>query len=479
MMTETRSQQSASRLMPAGPEGRKRKSDPVLIRAVQTMGMAGALLGLLLYGWLTASGETLDRRQSLSVASEAGRAAAEGDLARIEAVAVSTAPFLVAALQEGAAPLQLRTLRAEISARLTATPVTAIIVFGHNGQAVAAFGQVPADAAGAITPQSTSRKAGSELLNLEFVRISDRRAAFYSQVLLADGTRQPVAFILRTGAFRAALDMGSVGGAGWRSAILNRDGDTVLAGHGEAGVFSGADAALAREALGWAPLYQDASPATGRITGHQDRTFVETRLVGGGMLQIAYLAEEASALAAFTSNRAQLIVLFGVTVLALLLAISLIQNEWQRHDHEQQDTDLILAQARASCDLLDAGVIEWSVADARVTYSQGWAGMFAEGASPESEEIFDWIARIHPDDRLAARDHYQDFLDGKVTQVEHCIRIRMSSSMWVPVIERGRAIHGADGHLASICLVQTPAPADGRTLREFLKSARSAFARAS
>lgn len=110
-------------------------------------------------------------------------------------------------------------------------------------------------------------------------------------------------------------------------------------------------------------------------------------------------------------------------------------------------------------------MIDWSVADGVVDYSEGWADMFSQGDEPASEEIFDWIARIHPDDRLAAREAYQAMLEGTRSELVHRMRIRMSSGLWVQVVERGRAIAGVDGRVKRIVLVQTTEPVDGSALR--------------
>jgi hypothetical protein len=129
-----------------------------------------------------------------------------------------------------------------------------------------------------------------------------------------------------------------------------------------------------------------------------------------------------------------------------------------------------------TCDLLSAGVIDWSVADGGVDYSEGWADLFAQGVEPASEQIFDWIARIHPDDRLGAREAYQSMLDGHMTELVHRVRVRLSSGLWVQVAERGRAIAGIGGEVKRIVLVQTVEPVDGSALRGAFDGARRADA---
>ena len=295
---------------------------------------------------------------------------------------------------------------------------------------------------------------------------------------MADGGDLPAAMVLRTGAFQSALNVGAAAGPGWRAALLNRDGQTVLTAATASAPFADADVQLATTALGWRPLHADESSAASRAEGQHTGAFIETRAVAGEMLQIAYVGAPRSVLSVLSARRYEFAALLGAALLAMILAISIIQNEWQRHDLQVRDADLLAARADVTCDLLAAGVIDWSVADGRVDYSEGWADMFAQGAEPTSEEIFDWIARIHPDDRLAAREAYQAMLEGRETELVHRMRIRMSSGLWVQVVERGRAILGPDGLTRRIVLVQTTEPADGSALRNAFGDAAAKTAEA-
>lgn len=326
------------------------------------------------------------------------------------------------------------------------------------------FGHLPADAA--IGPRPTSRRAGSELLDLELVPVSKERAAYYRDVPMRDGPPVQAALVLRKDAFHAALQIGAAAGHVWRAALINRDGETVLATGAKQRAFDRSDAALAVSAMGWRPLHADESAAADRMTGQHGNTFVEVRTVAGDMFQLAYVGEAPSIMSVLAARRYQFLSLFGASMLAVLLAISVVQNEWQRHDRHVRDADLIAARAEVTCDLLAAGVIDWSVSDGVVDYSEGWSDMFSQGDAPGSEEIFDWIARIHPDDRFAAREAYQAMLEGGQSELVHRMRIRMSSGLWVQVVERGRAISGFDGSVKRIVLVQTTEPVDGSALRK-------------
>ncbi|MBI1400037.1 PAS domain-containing protein [Hyphomonas sp.] len=444
---------------------RLERSDPFLMRAVQVATLAGCILGILIYAWLSVSGENAASRRALAGAAAAGQVAAEAELSRIQSVALSAAPLVAAANAADTSAAERVAINAALTRLLATSPVTAIVVFTPDGHSAGIFGEMPSDAAGRISPPSTSRRAGQELLGLELVPVSERRAAYYLPLPTPDGRILSAAMVLRSGAFQSALNAGAASGPGWRAALLNRDGQAVLTAATAAAPFAESDSQFAAAALGWRPLHADESSAAARSEGQHTGAFIETRTVADDMLQIAYVGTPRSAVSVLIARRYEFAALLGAALLALTLAISIIQNEWQRYDLKVRDADLLAARAEVTCDLLAAGVIDWSVADGRVDYSEGWADMFAQGAEPTSEEIFDWIARIHPDDRLAARDAYQAMLDGRETELVHRMRIRMSSGLWVQVVERGRAILGPEGQTRRIVLIQTTEPADGSALR--------------
>ncbi|MBA4227288.1 MAG: hypothetical protein C0456_11715 [Hyphomonas sp.] len=449
------------------PAGRKH-NDPVLTRALQAIALCGVILGLILYAWIALHNETGASQRRLADAAAAGQVAADAEMARIEAAAERAAPLIAAAVRGDVSTADLRNAQVQVAEMLSSTPVLAVAVLDGKGGVLSVFGHMPSDAVGGLAPLSSSQRAGQELLGLELVPVSRLRAAFYREAELAGGGQLPMVFVLRSGAFGAALDAGASAGSGWRAAIFNLDGKVVLSNSAPGRAFTSSDTALAGQALGWQPLHRDQVSAPGRLSGRTDGVFLEARSVAGGRLHIAYLADEPSVLAIITARKTEFLALFGVSMLALVLALSLIQNEWRRDDRENEDTFLVLAQARASCDLLDAGVIDWSVRDGRIVYSEGWAEMFARGVKPASEEAHDWISRVHPQDQDAARETYQSLLDGTANDIEHRIRIRLPSGMWVQVLERGRAVSGLDGKPARIVLVQTPEAADGAALKETL-----------
>lgn len=443
-----------------------KRNDPVLVRALQAVTFGGLVLGMLLYAFIAVRSDVAASHRHLADAASAGQLAAEAELARIDAAAERALPLVAGTLGADVSASALRAARNKVGEILASSPVSAIAVMDGRGGVISVFGQMPADAVGRLAPPAQSQRAGRELLQLDFASISSHRAAYFSAVELSSGARVPVVFILRAGAFRAALDAAPPAARGARAALLNVDGAIVLSSAPGKDGFSAADGSLATRAANGQRLYTEETLVSEEVAGAEQGTLLEFRPVAGGRLHLAYIGNEPSVQSAIAARQWEFLALAGATLLALVLALSLIQNEWRREDRDTEDLNLALAQARASSNLLDAGVIDWSVADGRVTYSDGWAERFARGLKPASEEAFDWIARIHPEDQASAREIYQLMLDGAAQDIEHRIRVRLPSGLWVQVLERGRMIGDAEGRPARIVLVQTLEAADGGALKQ-------------
>ncbi|KCZ92248.1 PAS domain-containing protein [Hyphomonas johnsonii] len=471
-MTDTTTTQAAGRLrQPDRLIRRLERSDAFLMRAIQAAALIGCILGVMIYAWQAIASDIDDRQHALNQAASAGQVAAEAELARINSVLVEITPLLTTALAPDATAATRRDVHAALGERLTSGPVMAIATFGTGASVTAVFGDLPADASGALSAARSSKRAGRELMPLELVPLAHGRIANYRALTLGDGRVVQVALVLRTSSFSPALDIGAAAGDRWRAALLNRDGDVIKTAPDATGILLPQDTDLAAVALGWAPLHADEASARDRTSGRQGGTFLEARSVAGDQLQVVYIGQARSAFAVLASHRYEFMALFGASMLGILLAVSIIQNEWQRQDKDTRNADLAAARADITCDLLSAGVIDWSVQDATVSYSDGWADMFAQGDEPRSEQIFDWVSRIHPEDRLAAREAYQRVLDGADVELVHRIRIRLATGLWVRVIERGRALIDANGQIVRIVLVQTAEPSDGRELRDFVGAA--------
>ena len=193
---------------------RLERSDRFLMRAVQAATLIGCILGILIYAWQAVYGETAASRRALSEAAAAGQVAGEAEVARIQSVALSTAPLVAAAHAPGTTPDERVAINAALARLLAPSPVSAIVLFTPEGKTAGVHGEMPSDAAGLIAPPSTSRRAGNELIALELASVSKRRAAFYLELPMPDGGALPAAMVLRAGAFQSALNVGAAAGPG-------------------------------------------------------------------------------------------------------------------------------------------------------------------------------------------------------------------------------------------------------------------------
>jgi len=144
----------------------------------------------------------------------------------------------------------------------------------------------------------------------------------------------------------------------------------------------------------------------------------------------------------------------GLTFLTVGLLIYVIQNEWQKHDRRASLDEDVVARSEIAADIMGAGIIDWRVSDAVISYSEGWQHLFSVGEPTDDEEIYDWIDKLHPDSKDTARANYQALIDGRVFEIEHEIKIRRRDGDYVTVRERGRARMNASGRTSRIVLVQ-------------------------
>ena len=144
----------------------------------------------------------------------------------------------------------------------------------------------------------------------------------------------------------------------------------------------------------------------------------------------------------------------GLVALTIGFLIYVIHSEWKKHDRRVSFDEDMIARTEIAADIMDAGIIDWRVSDAVISYSEGWQRLFSKGCPTGDEEIFDWIDKLHPDSQKNARENYQDLLEGRVFEVDHEIAVRCRDGDYITVRERGRARLDAAGKASRIVLVQ-------------------------
>lgn len=143
---------------------------------------------------------------------------------------------------------------------------------------------------------------------------------------------------------------------------------------------------------------------------------------------------------------------FSLLTIGLLLYV--IQAEWRKHDRRANLDEDVVARSEIAADIMGAGIIDWRVADAVVSYSEGWQRLFSEGAPTEDEEIFDWIDKLHPECKALARENYEALIEGRIFEIQHEIKVRRRDGEYVTIRERGRSRLNASGAATRVVLVQ-------------------------
>lgn len=186
-----------------------------------------------------------------------------------------------------------------------------------------------------------------------------------------------------------------------------------------------------------------------------DRLFA-TSLLGDSELRVALIGMKQSGGVIFERAALLTIALVGPCLVGLILLISIIQNEWRKSDRRANNSADAVARAEIASDLLQAGIVDWSTRDSSVVYTHGWHELFGYADSVSGEQVFDWIARIHPEDRSDARRRYQDLMDGVCASAEHTIRVLCADGSYTNVRERAAVRTDEAGTVMRIILVQTP-----------------------
>jgi PAS domain S-box-containing protein len=143
-------------------------------------------------------------------------------------------------------------------------------------------------------------------------------------------------------------------------------------------------------------------------------------------------------------------------MILVLLFVYLVQNEWRKEDRRVDHLVSLSNRLRHATNLLHVGVVDWSVRSGDVVLSAGWRRLLGYAPEEVANEIDEWHARLHPDDRDRALRAYQDLADGRMTDLRHRVRLIHRDGRVVPVDERGGAQTNRRGRVTHVVLVQEP-----------------------
>lgn len=427
----------------------RQKSDPRIQRFILGMGvvaLAGAAI-ILSYLLLQDLKET-DRLRAQAASLETSRAVE--DVLTDAVDSLERAGPVLSDLTRDLNALNRNTQRAHrrtLSATLEDGPVSGLVVVDELGQTIFEIGDTQRVILKRLTPPPLESRAQLLEDRIGFLA-PDNDLGVLAHFVLPDSSHSVIALIDKA-ALKHALTphMESSGGV----YLYDREGRLIATSIG------------ADTTEGVTPNSQPQDPfnetqmSRAEITpanGSEPKREAVSRALKFSELSITAVALPLT-IERFFINRGLLLVSgWGLAVLVIGLLIYVVQSEWSKHDRRTSVDEDTVARSEIAADILGAGIVDWRVADATVSYSEGWQRLFSDSAQTEDQEIFDWIDKLHPDIRTSARENYQALLDGVVFEVEHEIKVRRHDGNYITVHERGRARRNSSGQVTRVVLVQ-------------------------
>ncbi len=447
-MTATQAIRASSLDRPPKRRGAERSrrrnglTDPVLFSFVTLGSLLGLIIGVTLY--LRVAMDDMRMRDAQHLGETAYAVSMETDRLFLDAALLANdiAAKARMAFDTSESPPLSRVARRELTERLLSTPFSGLALENHDGSLA---GHVQTDSKADISTAylSSALSWKTELLSDRVHLLATNDTSFFLFVPLDHQT-----LILTLPAKRLM------------QILSGDDYDTYLARPDGSVVSHSANSPPLRHIdspASWLEPTQlrDSTTMTMTFAGH-DHTVAAHTLSGREL--VVHVVGLRHSLQRLLKERGLLFLsLFGPAALALTLVISIIQNEWARRDRRANTSADVVARADIACDILNAGIIDWSTADARVSYSRGWRDLMDPEGREETlnEEIFDWIDRIHDEDRAMIRAGYQCLLDGEEEFLRQSFRVRRSDGVYIQIMEQAVARTDVDGRARRVVMVQT------------------------
>ena len=429
--------------------GWRKLSDPTIYRSLHVAGILGCLLGFMLFAQFEAG--RAGKTDASAVRMWAGTLAASVDNKLINAslLAEELEPEVEAVLDQGLDAKSRRQAAVELRAELALRDVAGILLEDANGGARTAFGDVPP-----LSPAwAQSENSSTRLLGLQRIEAVQGSYILYRPDMQGPAGDRAVLV------FRAEQFMEILQQSGAPSFLLSEDGDLLVSSQGSGGQTTRDDLALfeaARQVLRASERRQKALSELGRRLNEAGSVYAEEN-TGAGLAHILVMRAEKGPIAALYAFRTDLLYLIGPSLIAILLVLSLIQNEWRRQDRLALERGNMSARARIAGEIMSAGIIDWSVREGGISYSEKWADIFGYASPPRHEEVFDWVERIHPEDREGVRAAYEELQSGTRQDLAHTIRVRSAAGNYLTIRERARVHEDAATSDKFVVMVQTPA----------------------
>lgn len=437
-------------------------ADPKLIGALRRAGGIGLAIGLVaLFAVMSQKTHEVDRSR-LAVAAQYGATQIEAILARAETGVLKHRAALDAALAPNATDVERLAARRAIVEAAADSPILGATILDASGSVELDVGAVDATGFGPVIAPFRFEDARRIDQRARLMPAPERNALLLAIPMDAPSPRTLV-LALDASVFTDSLVLARNTAAKAPLAFLSdRDGRLILA--------SGADVSRTRVVVPAMPAEHQSieDMAVSELARESDESNSEMACapLASGQLAVHVIGAKVDVWRLTQENWQVLVAAFAPMLLALILAVSFVQNEWRRRDRRANTSADAVARAEIAADLLDAGVLEWRISDSGLSSSEGWRTLFAEGAAVADEDISNWLSRIHPDDEAAARQGYQSLQDGERDTLSQMLRVRGSSGAYIKVQERARVRRGRDDKPVRIVMVHTLVHRDPLTVRE-------------
>ncbi len=427
----------------------RQRSDPRLLRYLTVMAVASIVGAAVLLSFLLLQHlKQTDRLRAESASLEA-TVAVKDLLGEVAATLEDIAPNLSAysANPEGMTAATRRQSRRDVFAALDDSPVTGLALVNSLGEVLLETGD--AQRGNMTNWTKLPLEPSAELLNQQMAFLAPETGQGVQALFgLRDQNRAVVAMIDD----RLLRDALAPKSDAIRSVYLSDEAGRILAAsRGSEAVASISSAAPSVRTL-TETEHSVVSVKSGSKTKHRGQAV--TRPTSEPGLYVTAIPRTITITRFFGSVGHLMLggVAFALLTIGLLLYV--IQTEWRKHDRRANLDEDVVARSEIAADIMGAGIVDWRVSDAVVSYSEGWQRLFSEGAPTEDEEIFDWIDKLHPDCRGVARENYEALIAGRIFEVEHELKVRRRDGDYITVRERGRARMNARGSATRVVLVQ-------------------------
>ncbi len=425
-------------------------SSPTLVGSLLVIAALGVIAGLVLFGKLMADDVASQDRARVVDAASISAARIDSLLLRAE-MEITTVVREVDGAATPLPPATLRSLRQDVAEMLSRGPLAGVSVLDENENVVLEVSQAAFAASAPSLAQPLESNANLLSSRLRMAASEDDSAPVL-HFTSGEARNWRVVAQLDQGALLDALRPNDrAAGAISRSYLLDQE-DRLLATDGDPAAF---DRLVAPHAPYNAAPLEEASVTMVTDTSGDQRLFATT-LLSGRDLRVVHIGARQGGAAVFGRAGALTIALVGPCLLGLMLLISVIQNEWRKNDRRANSAADAVARAEVASDLLQAGIVDWSMSDSSVVYTRGWHDLFGYADGVSGEQIFDWIGRIHIEDRADARTQYQRLMDGEATAVDHTIRVLCADGTYTHVRERAAVRSDGADRVIRVILVQTP-----------------------